>query len=64
MLVSSRRARYRLVSCSSIPVYSHGDKREKEGAGNRGLGIGIRADNGRFSTDGRAAKEDGLGRDR
>jgi len=29
-----------------------------------GLGIGIRADNGRFSTDGRAAKEDGLGRDR
>ena len=29
-------------------MYSPGDKRGKEGAGNRGLGIAIRADNGRL----------------
>src|SRR5439155_8742047 len=60
-LVSSRQARYRLVSCSSIPVYSPEDKRGKEGAGNRGLGIAIRADNGRFPPMGGPRRKTGPG---
>jgi hypothetical protein len=56
------RARYRLVSCSSIPAYSPRDKRGKEGAGNRGLGIAIRADNGRFHRQFRPRRKTGLAR--
>src|SRR5205814_10099207 len=61
-LVFSRRARYRLVSCSSIPVYSPRDRRGREGAGNRGLGIAIKADNGRFPPMGGPQRETGLAR--
>ena len=61
-LVSSRRARYRLVSCSSTPAYSPRDKRGKEGAGNRMLGISIRADNGRFPPLGGPRRKTGQAR--
>jgi hypothetical protein len=47
-LVFSRRACYRLVPGFSIPVYSPRDKRGIVWSGNRGLGFGIRAGNGRF----------------
>src|SRR2546428_11259535 len=47
-LVFSRRARSRLVWPLSIPVDSPRDKRGIVWSGNRGLGIGIRVENGRF----------------
>jgi hypothetical protein len=46
--VSSRRAYYGLVWAFSISVFSPVVKRGKLCSGNRGLGIGIRADNSRF----------------
>src|SRR5437879_13273728 len=47
-LVSSRQAYYRLVHDFSIPAGSLWDQREKYRSRNRGLGIGIRVENGRF----------------
>src|SRR5439155_15163552 len=46
--VFSRRACYRLVPGSSIPVFSPWDQRGMSCSRNRGLEIPIRADNGRF----------------
>src|SRR2546422_1317692 len=45
---SSRRAYYGLVWSFSTSVFSPGIKRGKSCSGNRGLGIGIKADNSRF----------------
>src|SRR5713101_776556 len=57
-LVFSRRACYRLVPGFSISVFSPSDQRGYWGSGNRGLGIGIRAENGRFPCENFAVKGD------
>src|SRR6266704_2671058 len=62
--VSLRRACFGLVSSFSISVFSPVVKRGKLCSGNRGLGIGIRAENGRYHCPSISAKTAHATRDR